>query len=72
MLVRLVTKYSLWKSVALQGIDVPLGTQALEPVICVLVRDKAAIMYMKPCTVTYTHAHTHAHTLTRTYTHHFY
>ena len=60
--VRLVTKYSLWKSVVLQGIGVPLGTLALEPVICVLVRGTYSNIIVHMNTYT-TYIHTYICTL---------
>ena len=39
VLVKLVMRFIVCKSVALGETDVPLETQALEPVTCVLVRD---------------------------------
>jgi len=39
VLVKLVMRFIVWKSVVLGETDVPLETQAPEPVTCVLVRD---------------------------------
>ena len=45
VLVKLVMRFIVWKSVVLGETDVPLETQAPEPVTCVLVRDLNVIKH---------------------------